>query len=150
LADTNCDEPLAGVQVTLSNCERNVISTVASDACGEFCINTNETGLLTLSFERKTIDGEVLIPSLETVDAYVDACCPTSVCVQSITYSPQLGQVCGRVTDGSRGLECIPVELFASGKCAASTQTDAYGFFAFQNISAGKYEVRFPKQVLTN
>src|SRR5262249_43552360 len=40
LADTNCDEPLAGVQVTLSNCERNVISTVASDACGEFCINT--------------------------------------------------------------------------------------------------------------
>jgi hypothetical protein len=62
-----------------------------------------------------------------------------------------LAQVCGQVNDGTRGLECVRVELLdAGGKCVASTQSTTGGVWTILNLSPGTYQVRYPAQFQSN
>jgi hypothetical protein len=143
-------KPLSGVTVTLRRRDGSIAGAqTTTDSDGRFCIFTEQVGLLTVGFKDYEVDGNVLFPSVYAVDVFVDAGCPSDVCIPPVTYSSGTGQLCGVVTDGKRGLKGVTIELSdPAGKCAMkSVTTDDNGLWTFPNLLPGRYQVRFPGQI---
>jgi hypothetical protein len=145
--------PLPGVRVTLRKPDdRNTTGAeTTTNNYGDFCFYTEQTGLLSLGFDKHVVDGIQYFPSDDTVDVFVAPDCASGVCVPTLIYTSALAQLCGQVTDGARGLDCVQVSLFdASGKCLCSRQTAAGGLWSFTNLPLGTYEVSFPEHISIN
>ena len=143
--------PLSGVTVTLrarDDCDTAGAQTL-TDNDGRFCIFTERTGLLTVGFEDYQVSGHVLFPSVRAVDVFLTRDCPSGICLPAVVYRSGVGQLCGVVTDGTRGLHGVDIELLdAAGKCVLdTTTTDDNGLWTFPHLAPGRYQVRYADRI---
>jgi hypothetical protein len=130
-----------------------VDSAVTSDS-GEFSLATRTpTGnpaTYTLVLDRDVSDGEGTVTRGGPSDPLVVVLAgQTAVRVPDIVYSRVGAVIIGQVTDGSRGLAGVSVELFDPNATSPTTaSTDAQGFYEFSRIAPGAYELLFRDRVV--
>jgi hypothetical protein len=140
---SHSSEPLSDASVALLR-DGRVASSWTTDECGQYCIRTDATGLLTLQFSA--VDG--LVASERTMNVWIPEC-PCAVSVPTVTYTALTTSLCGQVNCAGKGLENVPIELLGvDGICLAATESDDEGLWRFRNLPPGKYQVRFRNRVV--
>jgi hypothetical protein len=141
---------LAGATITLHQADADGDTAIAETttlADGRFSIVTEQTGRLQVSFEVFETDEQRLLPSRDDFDVFVDAECPTDICLPPVTYSAVTAQLCGIVNDAdNRSLKGIDVELRSAdgARTLERACTNANGLWIFSELQPGRYQVRFP------